>query len=121
MYEFPPKTHLGNFSFTIEALTILYFNYIYSVAMATLSGQDLHCGICSNVFTNPLMMPCLHSFCKKCLEQQLEDRSIVHLQMCYLHYLVEVWLVSLHWLAHQAEVSGTANIEDANSIAVDGY
>ena len=126
MYEFPPKTHLGNFSFTIEALTILYFNYIYSVAMATLSGQDLHCGICSNVFTNPLMMPCLHSFCKKCLEQQLEEQGSsagsIKCPTCdTVSTLPSGGVASLpsnHWLAHQAEVSGTyqQKIEDGGNI-----
>ena len=125
MYEFPPKTQLGNFSFTIEALNILYLNYIYSVAMATLSGQDLHCGICSNVFTNPLMMPCLHSFCKKCLEQQLEEQGSsagsIKCPTCdTVSTLPSGGVASLpsnHWLAHQAEVSTyQQKVEDGGNI-----
>ena len=93
--------------------------------MAALSGQDLHCGICSNVFTNPLMMPCLHSFCKKCLEQQLEEQdssagSIKCLTCDTVSTLPSGGVASLpsnHWLAHQAEVSTyQQKIEDGGNI-----
>ena len=93
--------------------------------MATLSGLDLHCGICSNVFTNPLMMPCLHSFCKKCLEQQLEEqgssaRSIKCPTCDTVSTLPSGGVASLpsnHWLAHQAEVSTyQQKIEDGGNI-----
>ena len=93
--------------------------------MATLSGQDLLCGICSNVFTNPLMMPCLHSFCKKCLEQQLEEQGSsagsIKCPTCdTVSTLPSGGVASLpsnHWLAHQAEVSTyQQKIEDGGNI-----
>ena len=96
--------------------------------MATLSGQDLHCGICSNVFTNPLMMPCLHSFCKKCLEQQLEEQGSsagsIKCPTCdTVSTLPSGGVASLpsnHWLAHQAEVSTyQQKIEDGGNIPCD--
>ena len=93
--------------------------------MATLSGQDLHCGICSNVFTNPLMMPCLHSFCKKCLEQQLEEQGSsagsIKCPTCDTVSTLPTGgvasLPSNHWLAHQAELSTyQQKIEDGGNI-----
>ena len=93
--------------------------------MATLSGQNLHCGICSNVFTNPLMMPCLHSFCKKCLEQQLEEQGSsagsIKCPTCDTVSTLPIGgvasLPSNHWLAHQAEVSTyQQKIEDGGNI-----
>ena len=95
--------------------------------MATPS-EDLHCGICSNVFTNPLMMPCLHSFCKKCLEQQLEEQgSSAGSIKCPTCNTVSTLpsggvasLPSNHWLAHRAEVSTyQQKIEDGGNIPCD--
>ena len=93
--------------------------------MAALSEQDLHCGICSNVFTNPLMMPCLHSFCKKCLEQQLEEQGSsagsIKCPTCDTVSTLPTGSVaslpSNHRLAHQAEVSTyQQKIEDGGNI-----
>ena len=87
---------------------------------------DLHCGICSNVFTNPLMMPCLHSFCKKCLEQQLEEQGSsagsIKCPTCdTVSTLPSGGVASLpnnHWLAHQAEVSTyQQKIEDGGNVS----
>ena len=41
----------------------------------------LVCGLCSEYYTDPLMLPCLHSFCMKCLvkvkeEQGREEKSL---------------------------------------------
>ena len=105
---------------------ITFYHKTLTVAMATLSGhEDLLCGICSNVFTNPLMMPCLHSFCKKCLEQQLEEQGSsagsIKCPTCDTVSTLPTGgvasLPSNHWLAHQAEVSTyQQKIEDGGNI-----
>ena len=33
---------------------------------------DLNCIVCRELFTEPKVLPCCHTFCKKCLEGILE-------------------------------------------------
>ena len=33
---------------------------------------DLKCAVCLELFTEPKVLPCCHTFCKKCLEGILE-------------------------------------------------
>ena len=82
--------------------------------MATNTVQHpLTCGVCSNHYSNPLMMPCLHSFCSKCLEQQLEEQGSsagsIKCPTCdTISPLPSGGVSSLPsnlWLAHQVEVS----------------
>ena len=70
-------------------------------------------------------MPCLHSFCKKCLEQQLEEQGSsagsIKCPTCdTVSTLPSGGVASLpsnHWLAHQAEVSTyQQKIEDGGNI-----
>ena len=37
--------------------------------------EELACGLCSEYYTDPLMLPCLHSFCKKCLIKVKEEQG----------------------------------------------
>ena len=37
--------------------------------------EELVCGLCSEYYTDPLMLPCLHSFCKKCLTKFKEEQG----------------------------------------------
>ena len=43
--------------------------------MASNTKQSATCGVCSELYDDPRMLPCLHSFCKKCLQKQLEEGS----------------------------------------------
>ena len=72
------------------------------------------------------MMPCLHSFCKKCLEQQLEEQGSsagsIKCPTCdTVSTLPSGGVASLpnnHWLAHQAEVSTyQQKIEDGGNVS----
>ena len=72
------------------------------------------------------MMPCLHSFCKKCLEQQLEEQGSsagsIKCPTCdTVSTLPSGGVTSLpnnHWLAHQAEVcTYQQKIEDGGNVS----
>ena len=46
--------------------------------MASLSdplGEQLACPLCHGTYTDPRVLPCLHSFCKHCLEGYLHDHG----------------------------------------------
>ena len=39
---------------------------------------DLKCGICLELFQDPRSLPCLHTFCRECIQRSLneENRSL---------------------------------------------
>ncbi|XP_064387734.1 E3 ubiquitin-protein ligase TRIM71-like [Halichondria panicea] len=41
--------------------------------MASNTNSSATCGICSELYQDPRMLNCLHSFCKKCLEKRLDE------------------------------------------------
>ena len=41
-------------------------------------GEQLVCGICTEHYTDPVCLPCGHTFCKKCLEQVYIVRTVQH-------------------------------------------
>ncbi|XP_008296157.1 E3 ubiquitin-protein ligase TRIM39-like [Stegastes partitus] len=43
-----------------------------SAASCLLTEEQLLCGICLDVFTNPVTLPCGHNFCKNCIMQHWE-------------------------------------------------
>ena len=96
--------------------------------MASKEESSYQCGICSNVFTNPLMLPCLHSFCKKCIELQLEEQGSsagsIKCPTCDTVSSLPTGGVasycSNHWLAHQADVlTYQQKIEEGSNIPCD--
>ncbi|KAJ8043097.1 E3 ubiquitin-protein ligase TRIM56 [Holothuria leucospilota] len=44
-------------------------------AIADLSEDFLQCSICMNQYNKPLMLPCVHSFCSRCLEEYERNRQ----------------------------------------------
>lgn len=44
--------------------------------------DDLICALCGEMYTDPRILPCLHSFCKRCLEHTVNPRSTTLL--CHL-------------------------------------
>ncbi|XP_030592379.1 nuclear factor 7, brain-like [Archocentrus centrarchus] len=36
--------------------------------MASRLDEDLHCPVCQNIFTDPVLLSCSHSFCRDCLK-----------------------------------------------------
>ena len=42
----------------------------------------IECSICCQVFTEPKSLPCLHTFCKVCLQQAFNDRPKIPCRLC---------------------------------------
>ncbi|XP_053406977.1 E3 ubiquitin-protein ligase TRIM34-like [Mercenaria mercenaria] len=38
--------------------------------------EELYCPICADVFDDPLMLPCTHSFCGKCLKERITKGNV---------------------------------------------
>ncbi|KAJ0065927.1 hypothetical protein NL108_000177, partial [Boleophthalmus pectinirostris] len=34
--------------------------------------QDLTCAVCQSIFSDPVLLPCTHSFCRECLQRSLQ-------------------------------------------------
>ena len=56
------------------------------MARKSYTAQELdECGICLGQYTNPKTLPCLHSFCIKCIET-LPQEPQVNTQNKYYYY-----------------------------------
>ena len=49
---------------------------INSLAMASNITPSATCSLCSELYTDPRMLNCLHSFCKKCLQKLFEEQGV---------------------------------------------
>ena len=67
-----------------------------STALKELDEQ-LTCNVCLDQYTNPKTLPCLHSFCLKCIEklpQEPQVQTHTHTQSAFvntslfIHYLI---------------------------------
>ena len=47
--------------------------------------EEITCSICGNLFTDPKTIPCLHTFCKRCIEKSIEsNKKMVSIVCCPL-------------------------------------
>ncbi|XP_010773462.1 E3 ubiquitin-protein ligase TRIM39-like isoform X2 [Notothenia coriiceps] len=53
-----------------------------SAANCFLSEDQLLCGICLDVFTDPVTLPCGHNFCQKCIKQHWDSNSKCECPTC---------------------------------------
>lgn len=52
--------------------------------MASCSEEDLSCPVCHEIFEDPVLLSCSHSFCKTCLQSWWSDRQSRQCPMCML-------------------------------------
>ncbi|CAI5669855.1 unnamed protein product [Oreochromis niloticus] len=50
--------------------------------MASRSGKDLCCPVCQEVFRDPVILSCSHSFCKDCLKRWWRKKRICECPVC---------------------------------------
>ncbi|XP_034725801.1 tripartite motif-containing protein 35-like [Etheostoma cragini] len=50
--------------------------------MASISEEDLSCSVCHDIFTEPVVLSCSHSFCKDCLQRWWRGKPIRECPMC---------------------------------------
>ena len=44
--------------------------------------EEITCSICGNLFTDPKTIPCLHTFCKRCIERSIESNKKMAVIVC---------------------------------------
>ncbi|XP_062252501.1 E3 ubiquitin-protein ligase TRIM35-like [Platichthys flesus] len=50
--------------------------------MASRSEEDLSCAICQDVFRDPVLLSCSHSFCKDCLKSWWKKKQVKECPLC---------------------------------------
>ncbi|XP_069025630.1 nuclear factor 7, brain-like [Embiotoca jacksoni] len=50
--------------------------------MASISEEDLWCPVCQDVFEDPVVLSCSHSFCKECLQRWWRDKPTQECPFC---------------------------------------
>lgn len=50
--------------------------------MASSLEEELHCQICLDIYKNPVILPCSHSFCKDCLKSWFTSKAIKECPIC---------------------------------------
>ena len=49
--------------------------YIFDMATSSVAGSNLKCSICLEFFSDPRVLPCLHTYCLKCLQGLVSDQK----------------------------------------------
>ena len=44
--------------------------------------EEVTCSICGGLFTDPKTIPCLHTFCKRCIERSIESNKKMAVVVC---------------------------------------
>ncbi|XP_076028191.1 E3 ubiquitin-protein ligase TRIM35-like [Genypterus blacodes] len=50
--------------------------------MASLSVEDLSCSVCCEIFQEPVVLSCTHSFCKGCLQKWWRENELHNCPLC---------------------------------------
>ncbi|XP_047223741.1 nuclear factor 7, ovary-like [Girardinichthys multiradiatus] len=50
--------------------------------MASQIQDDFHCPVCLEIFRDPVILPCSHSFCKACLQDWWTEKKVQECPLC---------------------------------------
>ena len=62
--------------------------YFYFLLLKGNLGELLNCPICFEIYRDPKVLPCHHSFCKECLVRCIDNRNSVKCPMCSMVHRV---------------------------------
>lgn len=93
-----------------------------------LDREFLNCGICLGRYTNPKVLPCLHTFCQVCLSNYIPEESLsVSCPVCRQQSILPVdgvkalqtnfFITNLMEVIDQTEVCGICNEENAKPVS----
>ena len=61
--------------FASISLFALFQNKLEEMATAKQLDDITECSICTEVYTDPRVLPCVHTYCLKCIEKYSEDKQ----------------------------------------------
>ncbi|KAK2861678.1 hypothetical protein Q5P01_001211 [Channa striata] len=56
--------------------------------MSSQSELDLSCPVCCDIFTNPVLLPCSHSFCRDCVQKWWREKQTRNCPVCKTKHLL---------------------------------
>ncbi|KAM4620390.1 uncharacterized protein ACJ7VT_007079 [Polymixia lowei] len=77
--EFPLKMLPVKVFVTVEQHTLLKDKM---ASRSSLPEEDLSCPVCCDIFKNPVLLSCSHSFCKACLQKWWTEKRIHECPVC---------------------------------------
>lgn len=94
----------------------------------TLDREFLNCGICLSRYTNPKVLPCLHTFCQVCLSNYIPEESLsVSCPVCRQQSILPVdgvkalqtnfFITNVMDVVSQTEVCGICNEESCKPVS----
>lgn len=60
---------------TVAVLFAAFVQQVFMEFNLEVMEEELTCPVCLELFADPLMLPCSHSLCKKCLEEMLNCQT----------------------------------------------
>ncbi|KAK2861677.1 hypothetical protein Q5P01_001210 [Channa striata] len=63
--------------------------------MSSQSELDLSCPVCCDIFTNPVLLPCSHSFCRDCVQKWWREKQICECPVCKTKQILRELTVNL--------------------------